>query len=217
MNKRKVIENRVISYYKSAGWKKWFSRIRIWESPSWEVEKLIPRSGTIVDLGCGEGILTNLWALASPSRKILGIDRDIKRVRQASIETGNVTFRKGNVLTAVLPKCDCVVIFHVLHHLTSFADQERLIRKCYQILNKKGKLIIVEVDIKITLKYIISWVTDHFVAPFLFEGKLYEEKINYRKKTDWLKFLKSVGFKTSAVAVERNKPFTNLVIDCVKD
>ena len=208
--------NKVIALYQNTGWKKRFSRIRIWEAPCWEVEKLIPTKGLILDLGCGEGINTNLWALAAKSRKIIGIDQDRKRISQADRGLGNTTFRYGNILTARYPKCDAIVIFHVLHHLNSFMDQETLIKKSYRALNKKGKLIIVEVDIKLTFKYLISWLTDHFVAPILFEGSLYEPRINYRRRRDWLALLKKVGFKTHAFEVERNKPFTNLVIECVK-
>lgn len=214
-NKRQMV-TRVISLYKSSGWKRWFARIRIWEAPCWEVEKLIPRKGLILDLGCGEGILTNLWAISSKERKIIGIDRDIGRVNQANKGISNIQFRKSDILTVDLPKCNAIVIFHVLHHLNSFLDQERLINRCYKSLVKRGKLIIVEVDIKMTLKYLISWLTDHFVAPLLFNGKLYEANIYYRNKQNWLDLLKRTGFITRTFAIEENKPFTNLVIECDK-
>lgn len=216
MKKDNEIINQVISLYKSSGWKRWFARIRIWEAPCWEVEKLIPRKGLILDLGCGEGIFANLWAISSKTRKIIGIDKNAGRVGQANRGMGNLEFHKGDILTVNLPKSKAIVIFHVLHHLNSFSDQDILINKCYKSLVKGGKLIIVEVDIKPTPKYLISWLTDHFVAPLLFEGKLYAGDIFYRKRNGWLKLLRSVGFTAKSFAVEKNKPFTNLVLECVK-
>ncbi|MFA5770931.1 MAG: class I SAM-dependent methyltransferase [Patescibacteria group bacterium] len=216
MKNKSEIVNRIFLLYRTSGWKRWFSRIRIWEAPCWEVEKLVPRRGIIVDLGCGEGIFTNLWALSSKSRNIVGIDQDKERIRQADKGIKNVTFRRGNILTAPLLNSNAIILFHVLHHLISRKDQESLIRKSHQTLKKGGKLIIVEVDIKFTIKYLISWLTDHFVAPVLFEGKFYEPCINYRRKVDWLNLIREIGFTARAFAVEKNKPYTNLVIECVK-
>ena len=216
MKRSEKIKNQVLSLYKTSGWKRWFAGIRIWEAPCWEVERLIPRKGLILDLGCGEGILTNLWAISSKTRKIIGIDKDISRVNQADRGIENIKFCKGDILTVDLPKCNAIVLFHVLHHLNSFSDQDKLINRCYKSLVKGGKLIIVEVDIKTTLRYLISWLTDHFVAPLLFNGKLYEASIYYRNKRNWLNLMERTGFNTRAFTVEENKPFTNLVIECVK-
>ena len=216
MNRRALLEKNVINLYETKAWKKWFAKIRIWEAPCWEVEKLIPQNGLILDLGCGEGVFSNLWALSSKSRKIVGIDKNSVRVNQAKSGLDNIKFIKGNIMTINFPRSDAIVIFHVLHHLSSFKDQENLIKKCFKSLVKKGKIIIIEVDIKTNTKYLISWLTDHFVAPLLFDHKIFDNNIYYRPKKNWLNLLKTNGFITKSFAVEKNKPFTNLVIEGIK-
>src|SRR3989344_3547087 len=52
-------------------------------TPSTKIESLLPREGTIIDIGCGEGILDNLLALRAPNRRVIGFDLNARRVRVA--------------------------------------------------------------------------------------------------------------------------------------
>ncbi len=207
---------RIINLYHYLGWKRIFARIRFWDAPFVKVEKMVPKNGFIVDLGCGEGIFSNYLAAASNKRRVLGIELNKKRVGQADRGLKNVAFRQGDVLATHLPSCDTIILFHLLHHLLSRVDQEKLIKKCKLALKNGGKLIIVEADIKPTFKYIVSWLTDHLVVPILFEGKLFESKIFFRKKEEWTGFLKENGFSCRTVSAEENKPFTHVIFNCTK-
>ena len=181
-----------------------------------EVERIVPKKGKILDLGCGEGIFTNYMALSSSKRKILGIELNKERVVQADKGIKNVNFKYGNALTSFLPKSDVIVLFHLLHHLLSFSDQEKLIKKCSRSLNKGGCLVVVEVDIKPTFKYLVSWLTDHFVVPILFNHYFFEKNIFFRGKKDWLFLLKENNFECKAISMEKGKPFTHIVFKCIK-
>lgn len=207
---------RIFNLYHCLGWKRIFAKIRFWDAPFIRVEKMVPKKGFIVDLGCGEGIFSNYLAAASNRRSVLGIELDKKRVGQADRGLKNVTFRQGDVLATRLPSCDTIILFHLLHHLLSRADQEKLIKKCKLALKNGGKLIIVEADIKPTFKYIVSWLTDHLVVPIFFEGKLFESKIFFRKKGEWIKVLEENGFSCKMVSAEEGKPFTHVIINCLK-
>jgi trans-aconitate methyltransferase len=50
---------------------------------------------TILDVGCGEGVLTEQWAQQNPNAKIVGIDLDDQRLRQEwdKRRRPNLTFR----------------------------------------------------------------------------------------------------------------------------
>lgn len=215
MDKTHYID-KTISLYADVGWKKWFSKIRFWDAPYIEIEALVPKKGMIVDLGCGEGIFTNFMALSSPERKILGIEIDETRISQADHGLANVSFRVDDVTRIMLPKCNAIILFHLLHHLRSFSDQGKVIKKCFNALKKGGKLIIVEVEIKPTFKYLLSWLADHFVVPILFEKKLFEPYIYFRKSAEWTRLLTSLGFFCRSTPAEENKPFTHIIFACTK-
>ena len=215
--KKADIRDKVVSLYVGTGWKAWFSKIRFWDAPFFEVEKLIPKKGRIIDIGCGEGIFTNFMGVTARQRKILGIEIDKTRVGQADKKLSNVLFKQGDATKIKIPKCDVIVLFHLLHHLRGFAYQERVIKNCYKALKKHGKLILVEPDIKPSLKYLISWFTDHFIVPILFEKRLFELNIYFRKKKDWIDLLSNNGFSVKAIPVEEGKPFTNVIFECRKN
>lgn len=215
MSKKLLIE-KTINYYDLEGWKKWFSKIRFWDAPFVEVEALLPKEGFIVDLGCGEGIFTNFLGLSSPSRKILGVEIDEERLSQANHSLPNVSFKYGDVTKVKLPKSDAIILVHVLHHLTSFTDQEKVLIESCRALKNSGKLIIVEVEPKFSLKYFVTWFTDHFLVPWLFERKLYSP-IFFRASEEWIRLLKRLGFACKVIAAEKGKPFTHVIIDCTKD
>src|SRR3990172_9299706 len=102
---KKMID-KTISLYAKSGWKKWFAKIRFWDAPFEQVEKIIPKRGVIVDLGCGEGIFTNFLALSSNQRRIVGVERDRERYMQADKGIRNVKFVLGDVLKTKILKSD---------------------------------------------------------------------------------------------------------------
>lgn len=190
-----------------------FIPIRFWGAPFIEVEKLIPTEGFIVDLGCGEGVFTNFLGVSSAKRKVLGIEIDKQRLKKADRGIQNVSFRWGDVTKIKLPNVDTIILFHVLHHLNSQTEQESVINKCFNQLKSGGQLIIVEVEPKLSLTYIITWLTDHFIVPWLFERRLYSS-IFFRKSSEWKKILKKTGFDCRVINAEKGHPFAHTIISC---
>lgn len=193
-----------------------FSYIRFWDAPYKKLEKLVPRKGKIVDLGCGEGIFANYLALASTTRQIFGVDKDKKRVRYADRGLPNTKFVNGDITKRTVPPADCILLVHVLHHLSSYADQEKMVDKCKKKLKRRGKLIIVEIDPRPTFKYLVTWFTDHFLVPWVFEKRLYSP-IFFRTRKDWIGLLKRKGFSCKAIRAEKGKPFTHIIFECYKN
>ncbi len=192
-----------------------FTKIRFWDAPFIEIEGMVRKKGSIVDLGCGEGIFTNYLAICSPKRKILGIEIDKNRLSLADKGLANVTFKQGDATKVHIPKSENIILFHLLHHLRSFTDQEKVIKNCLKSLNKKGKLIIVEVDIKPTIKYLMSLITDCFIVPWIFEKRFFTP-VYYRKASVWKKLIEEMGFKCNVKSAEEGKPFTHIILECTK-
>lgn len=206
---------KTIDLYKDFGWKKVFARIRFWDAPFIEIEKLVPKTGVIVDLGCGEGLFANYLALSSPRREIYGIEIDKRRITQANRSLPNTNFLYGDITKINIPLADTIILFHVLHHLKSFKEQEELLKKCVQKLKRSGKLIIAEVEPGFDVKYVIAYLTDHFLVPWIFNHRFYDP-IFFRKKDDWQELLIDLGFKIKVLNASRNKPFPHVIFVCNK-
>ncbi|MEX2012774.1 MAG: methionine biosynthesis protein MetW, partial [Candidatus Levyibacteriota bacterium] len=55
--------------------------LRLLVIPFEEIDKILPKKGLILDLGCGDGPLTSYLALSSKERQVRGWDIDDKRMR----------------------------------------------------------------------------------------------------------------------------------------
>ena len=50
-------QKRAIMLYAGNWWEAFLSNFKFWEEPYDAVDKILPKHGTILDLGCGEGLL----------------------------------------------------------------------------------------------------------------------------------------------------------------
>ncbi len=201
-------------YNKDGEFHKLFSLIRLWDAPFQELDQKIPKTGQIVDLGCGDGIVVNYLALKQKTRKILGIEIDKDRVTEADKKLKNTKFLEGDITKINFPKADAIILTHVLHHLTTKNAQEFLLKKIKTKLKKNGKLVIVEIIEKPFWKYLLTWVTDAFVVPIVFSGKLYDFNFHYRQEKEWTLLLTSLGYKVSSYKADKDKPFSHVIFVC---
>lgn len=210
ISKNKLVSRTIKLYPESR-----FVKIRFWDAPFIEVEKLIPSSGKILDLGSGEGIFTNFLGISSPRRKVIGIEINQDRLSQAKRGVKNVSFSKGDATKVTLPKCDTVILFHLLHHLTSYKQQDNLLKKIHSSLKKGNKLIIVEAEPQTNFKYLLVWITDHFLVPLIFDKKFYSD-VFFRKQNEWKNLLKAQGFFCKIIQADKGKPFSHIILKCTK-
>jgi 2-polyprenyl-3-methyl-5-hydroxy-6-metoxy-1,4-benzoquinol methylase len=213
---REKNRSRVINLYKGEGFLSTFSRIRFWDGPIYDVEKRIPKKGTILDLGCGEGILSNYIAVKCPKRNILGIELNKKRIEKAQRGLRNTKFIQGNILKHKLPRADTYVISDVLHHFPSKKDQENFLKKIYKKMRKKNKLIIAEIDRGLSFKYMLCFFVDAIVVPVLFERKPYDLSFVHRSRHEWMELLTKIGYKVKFFKGNPNHPFPDIIFECEK-
>lgn len=209
----KKIINETINLYSDTGWKSLFTKWKFWEEPYEELEKLIPDHGKIIDLGCGEGILANFLALSSNKRKVLGFEIDKTRLFVANRNIPNTQFKQADITKLTIPSCDVITLFHVLHHLDSYEEQEEVLKSCFKALKKNGKLLIVDVEIKPSIKYWTCWLADHFLVPWVFEKRFYTPAF-FRTSKNWKKFLNKIGFYCEIIPAEAGRPFSNVILKC---
>ena len=153
--------------------------LRILILPYKKLDLLIPKSGTILDIGCGNGGFSNYLSMQSPERKILGIDLSLKRIKSAKKTVGkrkNIKFILADAAKIKQPSADCFLMIDVLHHI-DFLSQEKLLKFLAKKVSKNGVLIIKEVDPSSRIPFIFSHTLEKILYP--------KEKIYAMSKKEW--------------------------------
>lgn len=202
---------KTLDLYKDSEFFDLFSLIRVWDSPFEEVNKVVPKKGRIIDLGCGDGALTNYLAISSNERRLTGIEINNDRVVDAYKGLKNTTFRKGDITRKRYTQSDGFVLMHVLHHLPSKDDQIKVLKKLKKSLSKNGAIVVVEIVEKPFIKYAFTWLTDAFIVPILFESSPYDFNFHYRKNIEWQTVFKELDFKYKINKADKNKPFSHII------
>ena len=210
------VVNKIIGLYQDGGFTGIFAKIRFWDAPYIEMEKMIAKRGNIVDLGCGDGIFANFLTLKSKNRKVFGIEISNERLKHADKKIPNAKFLAGDITKLQIPPADSILLVHVLHHLLSYQSQEELLYVIKAKLKKGGQLLIAEVEPNLSFKYLVTWFVDHFLVPWLFEKRFYSP-IYFRRPIEWKKLLTSLGFVCKVITAEAGKPFTHVIFDCKLD
>jgi SAM-dependent methyltransferase len=96
---------------------------------------------TILDAGCGDGVITRRIRDAFPDDVIEAMDADPLRLARARLECPTIVFRAGDVtaLPYASAAFDVVVSHHVVEHV---ASDGALLRECYRVLAPSGWLIL---------------------------------------------------------------------------
>ena len=100
-----------------------------WAPPPW---------GRVLDVGCGEGLLTR--RMAPFAREVVGVDADAGAIGRAREQAPDLTYVHGDALTADMgDPYDLVTCFMVLHHL----DLEAGLRRLRELVAPGGTLVVV--------------------------------------------------------------------------
>jgi len=172
--------------------------------PLVEIDKFVPKSNRIYDLGCGEGVISRYLARIK-TREIIGVDNSEKRLKKTNFK--NLRFILTDIRTFDLNKAGGVVISDVLHHL-NFNDQAKLLRNVYKKLNKNGVLVVKEIDREEFIRSRLSRFWDFILYP--------KDKICYYKSTELKNFLTSLGFNVKVVRTSRFFPGSTTLFLCRK-
>jgi 2-polyprenyl-3-methyl-5-hydroxy-6-metoxy-1,4-benzoquinol methylase len=108
--------------------------------------EVLPKNGSILDLGCGYGFLCYMLQFLSSGRTITGVDYDEEKIQVAShgyLKSDRLNFITADVTKFPLQKYDGIVISDVLHYLT-YDAQESLLSRAIDALNEGGTLLIRE-------------------------------------------------------------------------
>lgn len=215
--------------YLSAGFGHWeFARQKLRRDPVFldvVTRGLVPGGVTLVDLGCGRGLLLTLlvtygematrnglpdrWPPPPRDLVLYGIERSAKTAAVAARALdGAATVRTGDITTEEIPPCDMVTLFDVLHYLPAPAHQE-LLRRIRQALRPGGSVLIREADAGDGWRFAFTRAVERVCVLLRGEGT---QQFAFRPATELCRMLENLGFDVRVEPMSRGTPFANVLI-----
>lgn len=181
-----------------------YSRLREFILPLSEIGKNLPNDGTIIDFGCGQGIITAFLA-QTKSRRVIGVDANAKRLQKSARK--NLIFINGDITKFKIPKLHGAVISDVLHHI-DYKNQKNLLSRIYTSLEKNGILVIKEIDSGEQVRSRLSRFWDFVLYP--------KDKISYNDSQNLKSYLEKLGFIVTIKRTNRLFPGSTTLFLCKK-
>jgi cyclopropane fatty-acyl-phospholipid synthase-like methyltransferase len=178
----------------------------------------------ILDLGCGQGLLT-AWLQAAaanhedgswpqgwpapPASRVRGIELMARDVRRARVALGpHCEISQGDIRTAALGTADAVVILDVLHYMTE-DEQLSVLKRVRATLPAAGLLLLRVGDADGGLRFRYSQWVDKIVM--LFRGHSLV-RTYCRSLAQWRGLLQDCGFEVQAKPMSRGTRFANVLL-----
>ena len=196
----------------------WYCRVKTALENNYELfESLMPKTGKIVDVGCGYGFLPYMLMFKGRQREILGVDYDEEKIAVADNcvdKSSKLSFAVGDVTVYDFPQADGFIISDVLHYLKE-EQQIQVIDNCVSKLNKGGVLVIRDADKDIETRQKGTWYTEFMSTKVFGFNKI---------KTDGLHFVSGKLIKDTiakyphlTLEVLDTTKFTSNIIYVAKD
>ena len=215
--------------YRSAGRFAWhFARGKLGIDPVFRHmlrTGLIPPQARVLDIGCGQGLLTSLlhrcgefersgrwpsgWAPAPAPAHVTGIElmpRDISRAKAALGDSA--VFICGDMRHTPFPEVDAVVILDVLHYIT-IPEQNEVLARVRGALPAGGTLLLRIGDAAARRGFVTSQWVDRIVT--FVRGHRVMPQFG-RTLTAWTAQLERLGFAVHSQPMSAGTPFANVLL-----
>jgi len=112
---------------------------------------LIDDGATVVEMGCGNGIMAYVMAAMKPKITFIGLDKDKRRISKAKerFKLPNLDYKIGDVSSDIFEEesVDAIINSYILHHVYSHARYNprvvsETLRKHFKMLKKGGMMFI---------------------------------------------------------------------------
>lgn len=153
-------------------WPKIYAYLRSLILPISKIETLLPKKGSILDVGCGYGFTSIFFALKNKKRQIFGSEIDLKRVllaKKISKSISNLSFETSDLINKNKLKFDAILAIDLLHHI-NFSQKNTFLKDASLKLKPKGFLIIKDINTTPLYKYFWNYIHDSIMTKF---SKLY--------------------------------------------
>jgi SAM-dependent methyltransferase len=185
---------------------------------------LLPDRGTLLDLGCGQGILLSLLTAAKEQYRagawppdwpapplhlaLWGCDLRRDRVETARQALGsNARVTPGDLRSFDLEPCSVIVIFDVMLYFSE-AEQQRLLDRAAAALEPGGLLLLREADADAGFPFQVTKWSERVSAALRGEPG---QALHYRGAIQWMAELAERGFGVGAEPMSEGTPFGNVL------
>jgi 2-polyprenyl-6-hydroxyphenyl methylase/3-demethylubiquinone-9 3-methyltransferase len=180
----------------------------------WEhILKTFPISETLIDIGCGHGVLINLLVINNRNNKFIGIDYDKNKISISKQTENDMIAFYDKDLFEVKDYADTYSIFDVLY-LIPYKKQERIIRHIFNRLPRNGYLIIKEESKEPAWKFIILYLQETFMVKLLHLTK--GKGFYFRTEEDFKKLLSGIGFEVEIQHLHKGYLYPHILYICKK-
>lgn len=184
---------------------------------------LLPQHGSLLDLGCGQGMLLSLLRAAkqqpgvwpahwpsAPSLALRGIDVSAQRVSTARRAFGGdaqLDHRDLRESELAFEPCSVIVLLDVLFYLGE-ADQARLMDKAVAALERDGVLLMREADAGAGAAFAMTKWSERIACAL--RGRP-GQRLHYRSAAQWTQELSARGLRVDATPMSAGTPFANIL------
>jgi SAM-dependent methyltransferase len=190
---------------------------------------LLPRSGRLLDLGCGRGLLFSLlraaqarhgsgawpydWPAPPPRLELTGIDLRAGHVRLArGVLGGAARIEVRDLRDFDFPRSAGICLLDVLFYLREDEQQDAL-RRAAAALEDGGLLLMREPDAGAGLAYGVTQVSERLLEAFRGRPRT---RLRYRRAQEWAGILGSLGLEVAMEPMSEGTPFANVLFICKK-
>ena len=186
---------------------------------------LLPREGTLADLGCGQGLMLAListarelhgrgvwpagWPDPPAGLRLYGVEDRVPMVAKArQALQGDATILQGDLRAIPLPRCDVALLFDVVH-LMPPGDQDDLLSRVSEAIRPGGLLILREADAAGGWRFRAVRLGNWLCRAV--QGQ-WRRRFHFRSASEWSRRLSELGFTVEARPMRGNMPFANVVL-----
>lgn len=185
---------------------------------------LLPDRGSLLDLGCGQGILLSLlkaakeqyqagrwprdWPAPPLNLGLRGIELRADRVQLARRALGgSVQVDLRDLRDADFQPCSVIVLLDVLLYLGR-AEQGRVIAEAAAALEPGGLLLLREADAGAGFAFRVTQWGERIAGALRGE---FGQQLHYRSAVHWLEELSGRRFEVSTAPMSEGTPFANVL------
>jgi 2-polyprenyl-3-methyl-5-hydroxy-6-metoxy-1,4-benzoquinol methylase len=181
-----------------------------------EIGQYLPKSGNIMDIGCGFGLFSHYYALLSPDRKFTSLDISKTRI-QAALEASTrlnlskqITFYAAPAehLSEMPGVFEAAYMLDIIHHLGKDSYMA-LLNTIYNKLSPHGILILKDIATTPTWKLWFTWLLDILMNP--------KSPPHYISSTTLRSQLEKIGFDVKIHELRDILPYPHVLYVCRKN